>query len=72
MLPIYGTTIKVIAGFYLGCTGYVIEPYNYYVDKYIVNLTCEYKVKNTVIKDGFKTAIELKDFEIINTPRQEK
>lgn len=70
MLPIYGTTIKVIAGFYLGCTGYVIEPYQVYVDKYTVDLTCEYKLKNTVIKDGFKTTLDLKDFEIINIPRQ--
>lgn len=71
MLPIYGTVIKVIAGFYLGCTGYVVELYNnVYVDRYTVDLTCEYKVKNTVFKDNFKTVIELKDFEIIHTPRQ--
>jgi hypothetical protein len=71
MLPIYGTVIKVIAGFYLGCTGYVVQPTDeFYKDKYLVELTCEYKVKNTTIKDMFRTTVDLKDLKIISQPRQ--
>lgn len=70
MLPIFGTAIKVISGFYLGCTGIVLSPYEVYVDRYVVDLRCEYTMRNTKIIEGFKVNLELKDFEITNMPRQ--
>lgn len=69
MLPIYGTAIKVIAGFYLGCTGFITEKGGY-SDSFYVNLSCKYKVQNTYITDMFKAEIPLKDLQIVSTPRQ--
>lgn len=70
MTPIYGAAIKVIAGFYLGCTGYVLAPaHEYHPGRYVVDLTCKYKLKNTFITDGFKVTLDKKDFEITNIPR---
>lgn len=71
MTPIYGAAIKVIAGFYLGCTGTVESPHDAYVDKYEVSLSCEYNNPNGVHVTAFPTVVlDLKDIEITNIPRK--
>lgn len=70
MLPIYGTLIKVISGFYLGCTGYLISPHNFYVNQFDVKLFCEYQKNGKPEKDQLDVVLEIKDFEIISQPRQ--
>lgn len=72
MLPIYGTIIKVVTGFYLGCTGYVIERHNFYVDQFNVKLTCEYEINGKKIQDEINTVLNMSEFETINIPRQIK
>ena len=71
MLPIYGAAIKVIAGFYLGCTGIVTSPHNAYIDRYEVELTCEYSLGARTTTDRVTTVIDLINFQVTNTPRQE-
>lgn len=70
MLPIYGATFKVIAGFYLGCTGWLSSPYEVYTDRFNVEMSCQYKVKNTTITDTFRIPMDLKDLEITSEPRK--
>lgn len=71
MNPIFGATIKVIAGFYLGCTGHLVDRYNAYVDRYVVNLTCAYK-NSTEVEYPRGVVIDLKDMEILDQPRSKK
>lgn len=70
MLPIYGALIKVITGFYLGCTGYLVARHNFYVDQFEVKLFCEYQKDGVTNKNELDVILQTKDFEIINTPRQ--
>lgn len=39
----YGAMIKVIAGFYIGCTGFVVDYYRFIPNKVVVNLRCSFK-----------------------------
>lgn len=70
MTPIFGATIKVIAGFYLGCVGTLQSPYNAYVDQFDVRLTCQYKYPDgTNVNELISTHLDLKDIEITSKPR---
>lgn len=42
---VYGTLIKVIAGFYMGCVGNITES-SVYVGDYKANVSCKYKDGN--------------------------
>lgn len=74
MLPIYGAIIKVIAGFYLGCTGYLIAPDpSVYKDKFQVRLFCTYKNPKDPLAladvSEIDTVLNTSDFQIISNPR---
>lgn len=67
---IYGTMIKVIAGFYLGCVGN-ISGEDFYVDTYEVELTCEYTSPNgTKVTASERTKLNKEKFEVVSTPRK--
>lgn len=70
MLPIYGALIKVIAGFYLGCTGYLVSRHNLYTDQFEVKLFCEYQKDGIQDKNEVDVVLQTKEFEILSRPRQ--
>lgn len=61
--------IKVVAGFYLGCTGYLMSPHNLYINQFQVKLFCEYKKNGFPEKDELDVVLESKDFEVLSRPR---
>lgn len=69
---IYGTLVKVVAGFYVGCTGIVIDELNRYSDgpAYMVNLRCEYVQRQTRIVDGFTKTIRSQDLKVLERPKR--
>lgn len=60
----YGTIIQVITGFYLGCTGIVVQE-STYVDDYVIDLTCILSTKET--KEVKQVKLNKSQFKVINT-----
>lgn len=58
----FGTLVKVIAGFYIGCTGMVVNYYDW-DNTYAVDLIC--KAENGIKYDTHQ-CLHFKDLEKIN------
>lgn len=59
----YGTLIKVIAGFYLGCTGNIVDK-GFYENDYILNLNCKYKTLEKTEVEKTLNDIKLNIFQV--------
>lgn len=68
----YGTLIRVIAGFYLGCVGNITEN-SVYVGDYKAGVSCKYKDETGhIITDVLTIQVNEKEFEILVPPTLEE
>jgi len=65
---VFGTAIKVIAGFYLGCTGIVTGPSHPPINAYPVELTCLVYRGNVGSKEIVVTELTASEFMVTGTP----
>lgn len=67
MIP-YGTLIRVITGFYVGCVGNIIEN-SVYVGDYKAGVSCKYKDETgRIITDVLTIPVHEGEFEILVPP----